>query len=143
MSIDEKISSLFKVVQKKKEEVALVEKEQNQSWLTNCSFKGFAQNHTNIQTASENTIFRLTTELLMFRNTAVEANELLGTKQEIKIDNYSVDEWLQDFKKRIAKIQLASKKAELKNLEDRLNAIVSPEQRRVMELEEITKSLGV
>lgn len=143
MSIDEKISSLFKVVQKKKEEVALVEKEQNQSWLTNCSFKGFAQNHTNIQTATENTIFRLTTELLMFRNTAVEANELLCTKQEIKIDNYSVDEWLQDFKKRIAKIQLASKKAELKNLEDRLNSIVSPEQRRAMELEEITKSLGV
>lgn len=143
MSIDDKILELHKVVKQKKHELELSEKAQKQTWVTNCSFKLLSANSTNITTASEGQIVRMTTELLTVKNNLEDANKLLGTNQELKIDGYTFDEWLQDFKKRIATIQFNSKKAELNLLESRLDAIVSPEQRRLMELEEITKSLGV
>ena len=55
--------------------------------------------------------------------------------------SYLVSDWIQDMKTRAAKIQLISEKNELAELESRLQAIVSPEQRRLMELEAIAKSL--
>lgn len=65
----------------------------------------------------------------------------MGLKTEFKHDGYTIDQWIDDFKKRIVIIHLAAKKDELKKLEERLSAIVSPEQRRQMELEAIMKGL--
>lgn len=140
-TIDEKINSLFKIVNQKKEEVKADEKKQKNSWQTNCSFKLYSTTPINIQTSNEISIVQALTELLTFSNNVDAANEILGLKTEFKHDGYTVEQWVDDFKKRIIIIHLAVKKDELKKLEERLSAIVSPEQRRQMELEAIMKGL--
>ncbi len=141
-NIDKKIEELFAVVKAQKIEVEKAEKESKRSWNTNCSFKLYGNTPVNLQTASEDNVFKSLTELLTFKNTAEEALEILGLKKEIKHDGYSFNEWVEDFQKRIATIQLKAKKEKLKTLEDRLTSIVSPEQKRQMELEAIMKDLG-
>jgi hypothetical protein len=55
---------------------------------------------------------------------------------------YLISDWIDDFKKRIATIQLKEKKEKLKSLEVRLHAIISPEKKRQMELDAIMKDLA-
>jgi hypothetical protein len=54
---------------------------------------------------------------------------------------FSLADWLEDLKSRIGKIQIGAKKKKLETLEARLNAIVSPELRRKLELESIMAEL--
>lgn len=141
-TIDKKIDELFAVVKKQKAEVEKVEKASKRSWNTNCSFKLYASSPLNIQTAQEDTIVKALAELISFEEKFDKANEILGLSKEFKHDGYSVEDWTEDFKKRIATIQLKAKKEKLKDLESRLNGIVSPEQRRQMELDAITNALS-
>lgn len=141
-AIDKKIEELFSVVKAQKVEVEKAEKESKRSWNTNGSFKLYAATPVNLMTATEEMVFKALTELLTFKNSSEEALEILGLKKEIKHDGYTVGDWIEDFQKRIATIQLKAKKEKLKTLEDRLTSIVSPEQKRQMELEAIMKDLG-
>lgn len=141
-SIDKKIEELFAVVKAQKAEVEKAEKESKRSWNTNGSFKLFGSTPINLSTSSEDAIFKALTELLSFKNHAEEANQILGLNKEIKHDGYTVKEWIEDFQKRISTIQLKAKKDKLKVVEERLSSIVSPEQKRQMELEAIMKDLG-
>lgn len=139
--IDKKIEELFAVVKAQKIEVQKAEKEAKRNWNTNGSFKLYSAIPVNLQTATEDMIFKSLTELLSFKGNAEEALEILGLKKEIKHDGYSIDDWIEDFQKRIATIQLKAKKEKFKTLEDRLISIVSPEQKRQMELEAIMKEI--
>ena len=56
-------------------------------------------------------------------------------------NGFSVNDWIDDIKTRINKVQIASKKVKLEHLESRLNAIISPELRAEMELEAISAEL--
>lgn len=141
-TIDKKIEDLLDIVRLQKSEVERVEKSSKRSWNTHCSFKLLQASVLNIQTANEDAIVRALTELLFFKNNFKEANQILGLNKTIKHDGYSVEEWIEDFQKRIATLQLKNKKDRLKILEERLNSIVSPEQRRQMELEAIMKDLS-
>lgn len=141
-SIDKKIEELFSIVKAQKVEVEKAEKESKRNWNTNASFKLWGTSPITLQTASEDLIVKALTELLTFKNTSEEALEILGLKKEIKHDGYTINEWIEDFQKRISTIHLKAKKEKLKTLEDRLTSIVSPEQKRQMELESIMKELG-
>lgn len=141
-SIDKKIEELFSIVKAQKLEVEKAEKESKRNWNTNASFKLWGTSPITLQTANEDLILKALTELLTLKNTSEEALEILGLKKEIKHDGYTVNEWIEDFQKRIATIHLKAKKEKLKTLEDRLTSIVSPEQKRQMELESIMKELG-
>ena len=55
---------------------------------------------------------------------------------------YSTEKWKVDIQARIDKIQIEKKKRDLEILEKRLDAILSPELKAEMELEEITKALS-
>lgn len=140
--IDKKIEELFVVVKAQKVEVEKAEKESKRNWNTNGSFKLYSASPINLQTSTEDMIFKALTELLSFKGNAEEALEILGLKKEIKHDGYSIGDWIEDFQKRIATIQLKAKKEKFKTLEDRLISIVSPEQKRQMELEAIIKEMG-
>lgn len=144
MSIDDKISQLFEVVQRQKADVETAEKESKQSWKTNCSFQmdGVAA-PINIQTANEASVKKVAMTILQHRDYARQVESLLDLPFDGKVNGFSHNDWLADCKKRITVMGLRAKKAQLEELETRLNAIISPEQRRQMELEAITKSLGV
>lgn len=146
---DTQIAALFKVVQKQQEEVAAAEKASKQSWKTNCTIHfglvaGWANPQPiNIQTANQDVIRYIVTQLLQIREYSDRANEILGLEKSGKYDGFEIEDWLTDCKKRITVLGLQAKKSNLASLEKRLDAIVSPEQRRAMELKAIAESLGV
>ncbi len=141
--IDSKITELFAVLTKQKEEVSEAVKTSKHKWKTNCSFPSVFGNTQpiNIQTQTEPALVELLSDLLIHREFSRKAAEALGVDHKDTWGGASIDDWIDDFKTRIAKIQLAAKQVKLTQLEQRLDAIISPEQRRALELEEITKSL--
>jgi hypothetical protein len=153
--IDDQINKLFDVVRKQREEVEAAEKEAKQSWKTKCTVAmPFSRdesngnrdqtpvNTVNIQTANEEKIKNLVMALLKHRDYAAEAEQVLGLTQTNLYDGSPYDDWIVDCKKRITVLSIKAKKDLLAKAELRLNAIVSPEQKRAMELAEITKSLA-
>lgn len=143
-TIDTKITELFGVLSKKKEEVAEAEKTSKQKWKTNCAFPSVFGNTQpiNIQSQSESALIELLADLLIHQEYQRKATIMLGSNTaQIQWGGFPIEDWIEDFKTRVAKIQLQDKKKELAQLEKRLDAIVSPEQRRLMELEAITKQL--
>ena len=70
-------------------------------------------------------------------------NVLLGVEgtPEFTWSSFTVQQWLDDIKARINKVQIATKKKALEHLETRLNAVISPELRAEMELEAISAEL--
>lgn len=138
---DKQVMDLYDIVQNKKKEIAKAEKP---NWLTNCSF-GFGQDsnvRVNIQTVADpNKMVELLAFLYVQRNAFEEAAKDLGVKATFKWFGFSVEDWKQDFQTRLNKILISKKKQELEVLESRLNSLISPELKRKLELEEITKQL--
>lgn len=142
--IDNKIKELFGVLSAQKAKVEEVETESKRKWVTNCSFPSVFGNTQpiNIQTQTEPALVELLSDLLIHVEFNKRAAELIGSNIDTTYwGGYPLVSWVADFKTRIAKIQVAARKQELMQLEKRLDAIVSPEERRAMELEAIVKSL--
>lgn len=143
--IDSKINELFSVVRKQKAEVEAAEKESKQSWKTNCSIVmpfGASETPVNLQTASQGRIKSIVMGLLNHKEYAQEAEIILGLEKSSDYNGFSYDDWIDDCKKRIAVLNIRAKKEKLATLEKRLNDIVSPEQKREMELEAIMKEMS-
>lgn len=140
---DNKIVELIGVVKKQQAEVADAEKETKRGWKTNCSLNivGFSQ-PLNLTVASLENILKAYGMLLTVTSNVAEAAKIIGVPAPTTYDGYPIDDWADDFKKRVAMIQIKEKKIKLNAVEERLNSIVSPEVRRQMELELIMKELG-
>lgn len=136
------IDELFAVVQQKREEISKAEKP---NWITNGSFK-YSKNATesfNLQTITDVNVFINALAFLIDREKSFnEASTRLSVKGEFDWFGYSLEDWTTDFKTRVTKIQITTKKKELEAIEKSLNRLVSPERRRIMELEEITQGLS-
>lgn len=142
---DKQIKELWDVVLAKKQDIQVAEKP---SWETNCVFSfqrgGNINTGFNIQTETDVvTLLQAVSFLyqqLEYWDTAREILDLPLIK--FHWNNYSVDEWVKDIKTRVNKLKITEKKKELNTLESRLNAIISPELRAQLELDEIKKILG-
>ena len=139
-TIDQKIQELFNVVQSRrsaleKEGMALKGK-----WETTCSYP---MNGTfiNLQTADKNTIRQVAIHIKIQSFFGAQVDKELGIDESSLVNGFTVDAWFSDCKKRMAAINSREKKRELDDLEARLDKIVSPEQRREMELAAIAASL--
>lgn len=141
-NIDQKIADLFQVLNEQKKEVELTEQTSKRSWVTNCSFKHKGE-IINLQTASVPALTQMLADLLIQEDYVKKASAILEVETQNQYSGFTFAQWKEDCIKRIAIIRIKDKKQKLAELEKRLSAIVSPEQRRQMELEEITKSLGV
>lgn len=144
-TIDQKINELFEVVKKQKAEVEAAEKESKQSWKTNCSIVlpfGRDENPINLQTATQEKVKNIVIGLLKHKEYSAEAEQVLGLEPTTQYNGFSYEDWLADCKKRISVLNIRTKKDKLAVLEKRLNDIVSPEQKRQMELDSIMKDLG-
>jgi len=139
---DEIIQELFEVVKQKKSEIAKAEKPK---WETNCSFSYQEGNsdRMNIQTISDvNTLLRILGHLLLQNNGFIQAVDLTGATAKFKYQGFTLAEWQSDIQTRINKIEISKKKAELDDLEKRLDKLVSPEVREAMELADIQNILS-
>lgn len=139
---DEQVKALFDIVQKKKAEVAKAEKP---SWETNCVFHPDPNSSAslNIQALTKaKDLVGILAFLLEKQSAFDEANKQLGTNVKFDWGGFTVEQWRSDLKTRIDKIDITTKRKELEALEVRLNALVSPEMRHQMELDEIAALLG-
>lgn len=140
---DKQIADLFSLVQKKKEEINSAERP---SWKTNGSF-GYSDrsgdtNRVAIFVCSDpDQLTKILAFLISQKEHYGKAAAITGVKTKFSWCGYSYQDWEYDIKTRVSNLSLSSKKKELAVLEERLNAIVSPEVRRRMELEAISKLL--
>lgn len=142
-TIDDQIRALFDKLNVRKAKVAELEAQIAKGWATNLSYRMAGSNTAvNINTiATVEGAVDLIADLVLVRKAREEAAELLGTKAATKFQGYTFDAWVEDCKKRLAAIEIRSEKKELDDLETRLNTVLSPEERRRIEVEQLLKAI--
>lgn len=143
INTDKLTLNLIQEVKKQKEEIAKAERP---NWVTNCSFSYTERPNDAINIHVEANIRNLICIAAFLRErerSYKEASEILGIDAPtFTWCGFNVNDWIEDLKTRINKIQIASKRKKLEALESRLNSIISPELRAKMELEEIASELS-
>lgn len=138
---DKLVQELWDKVQQKKAEITKAERP---SWKTNCSF-GFTEDtaqRINLQvTANVKDLVKILAFLIDRKQSFDLASSTLGVKVKFEWLGYSFEDWKSDLMTRATKIEISKKKSELETLESRLNALISPELKRQLELEAIKKEL--
>lgn len=139
---DEIIRKLSEKIKEKKKVLDSIE---NPSYKTNLSF-GYdptSSARINLHTINNlQTIVEITSFLLDKSKGFEEASKLLDIPVvEFKWQGYSLNDWINDLKARASKITVEFKRKEFKILEEKLDGLISTEQRRLLELEAIEKSL--
>ena len=141
---DQKTLDLIKQVKDRKAEISRTERYHP---VTNCTFsyiEGSASGVINLNVESNiKTLISIAAFLKEREKSYKETAELLGVEgtPEFTWSSFTVQQWLDDIKARINKVQIATKKKALEHLETRLNAVISPELRAEMELEAISAEL--
>ena len=139
---DEKVLQLFERLQAKKAEVANAERPQ---YITGGQFRYSETMGNSVDIISVRDERKLV-EILTFLKE--RSQKYAESAQELNVDavftwlDFTVEEWTTDLKTRVSILQLAKRKAELKKLEERVDAIVSPELKRKMELDALEKLLN-
>jgi hypothetical protein len=142
-NIDARVLELFNKVKEKQKKIAANERV---SYETNCSF-GYSQT-----TVNDRVNLQVTTDLnylvdaYIFLQSKVnvwkDACDALGVKVSLKWLGYAPGDWIKDIKTRIGQLQLNNERKELKVMEERLDKLITMEQRREMELAAIEKELN-
>lgn len=149
---DKIVLELLQKVEEKKKQIGNAERP---SWKTHCSFKFNPEVNTayNIQVIADiKMLIAMYGHILSEYNKYYDAIKALN-KSDKSLDftgnpfkfsylGYSFNEWEHDIKTRISSLSIKTKRDELAKLEERVNSLVSPEQRRQIELEQLIKEIG-
>lgn len=143
-STDEAVMALLQKVAEKKAEI--LKATQKPQWKTNCTI-GFDPETTagrvNIMTVRDiNKLLDIECFLLQRNDYQKKAAAQLGVEPNYEYMGYSIADWEADLKFRADQLGIEQKKRELDELDKRVNSLVSPDQRREMELEALQKVLG-
>lgn len=141
---DEQTLNLFKVVQAKKDEIKQAEKKPD--WKTNCAFRYNKDSSAaiNLQVCADvEELVHILAFLCDRKKGFDEAQKILGTEIAFRWMGFTFEAWATDVKTRVAKVLIADKKKALEILESRLDKVLSPELKAQLELEAISKELGI
>lgn len=138
--LDEKALALLNEVTAKKDEIHKLNNKVN--YITNLTFY-YPIDGKQINLNTVLNVNKLI-ELFAFIKNNIETKEnsakMLGVVDyDSKFENYTLSEWLEDFKTKINIIKLKQLKEDLKIKEDKLNSIISEEKRKELEFESIFK----
>jgi hypothetical protein len=140
---DETTLKLIEEVKRRRLEISKAERS---TWLTNSSFAYVegSSNTVNIKVVAD--LKQLISIAAFLKgqeaNYKAAATELgVESPPVFTWGGFSLSDWMEDLKTRIAKIQLESKRQKLAALEARLDAVISPELKREMELAKIAEEL--
>lgn len=143
-STDEAVMELLVTVQRKKEEVKKAKKAPQ--WKTNLSIgrdSTTTHGRVNIQTRTDpNEIIDWYIFLSQKEEFGAKAAEELGLPADLTWLGYPIADWKDDLKARALQLSIEAKKREIDELDARVNKLVSPEQRRDMELEALQRLLA-
>jgi len=141
--IDERIQKLFNVIEKKRGEIESIK---NEAYDTNASFSftgDKATNQINLNTVNDVGVLVKMLGFLINQNAAYsEAAKTLGADTKFDWQGYSFKEWEHDIKLRANRVLIKKKKDELTKMESQLDALVSPEMKRELELAAIEAQLS-
>lgn len=141
---DDKVMQLLRIAKEKKDRIATVEKV---SWKTNCSFS-FNENDSlnskiNLHAVSDvNVLVKALAHILQQQDYYTQATTKLGVDAQFKYLGFNVGDWQADIENRINRIKILKEKEELQTIETRLNALISPEKRAELELEQLENALN-
>lgn len=141
-NIDEQIRGLFNKLNARKAKVNELKATIAKGWITNGGFRLLGSTSTtNIQTAPIEVIVEVATQLELLSTATASAATKLGLEPNTKIQGATVANWYSDLNKRVATINLRDEEAEIARLEGRLNQVLSPEERRRIEVELLLKEV--
>lgn len=134
-TMDEQVKLLFASLQAKKAEIAAADRPQ---YITGGSFR-YSESVGNtidiVSARDERKLAEIAGFLEERQHFYAIGAEKLGVKADFTWLGFTVEEWLKDLKTRVTILQIAKRRAELIALETRVNAVVTPELRRQMEME--------
>jgi hypothetical protein len=140
---DQAVLDLLKKVAAKREEIKKAKT--RPSWKTNCTFMkdpSTPQSVTNIQTVRDiRKLIEIQAFLMNQETTMNQAASELGVEFDGNWQGFSMDDWKEDLKTRAEQLQIDKNEKELEELDARVNKLVSPEQRREMELKTLMEIL--
>jgi len=138
--IDQAVMKLLEKIKEKESKLNLPKK--RTQWKTNCTLKHEEHKTTNIQTIRDfSVLIDICAALLLVKKNTKEASETLGLVFKNDYLGYPIDDWIYDLKTRVNMLKLEEEKKEIKRLNDRINNLVSEDQRRELELKEIENIL--
>jgi hypothetical protein len=145
INVDQKTLDLIAEVNKRKKEIA---KANRPNYITNCAFnfiEGKFDGAINLHVeTSIDKLIKIASYIIAKEKGYKEAAFMFGLEKYIgnfTYNGYKCEDWIHDIKARIDKIMINEKQKSLDKLEERLNAIISPELKRQMELEAIANEL--
>ena len=141
---DQTTLDLIEKINDLKAEIAAAQKP---NWKTNRTFSYFECGSPNVINLAVETDIRVLVSIAAFLVEKEASYCRVALRFNIEAPpfmwlGFSVEDWVDDIKTRIAKIQISSRQKKFEMLEERLNKIISPELRAKMELEAISKELS-
>jgi len=138
-SLDEKVNKLFEIVKVKKEQIKKLDRP---SFKTNLSLKTFEDGTVNLHAQNRYSLVRYFSYLQREQSSFQQANLLLGTNEIFTNNGFTFDEWTHDFKILVEKVLINDLKKDLADKEKKLNSLLSEDQRRQIQIEELEKDLA-
>lgn len=142
--IDQAVLALLVKVDSKRKEIEKAKTKP--SWKTSCSFGRNPDNaaeRVNIQTIKDiNRLADIYAFLMLQHDYSNLAADQLRIPRSGMWQNYPIEDWKADIKSRVASLSIEQKQRELDELDNRVNQLVTPEQRRVMELKALQEILS-
>lgn len=138
---DKRIKDLLSQVESQQKDLG---KKPRSTWNTNAVFKFLGGEYFNLNaTANTERMVAALAFLLGQDDCKKEATKRLGMEAPIYTwGGYTIKEWEEDFKTRIASIAYDAKKKKLDATKSKLKSLVSEEARTDMALDDIEKMLG-
>lgn len=146
---DEAVMALLVTVQEKKAEIKKLKKKPQ--WKTNCSIvwnvdptrtTDKSHDRVNIQVVRDPSMLMELYAFLLQREDYLEGAAMaLKLPQDLTYMAYPTADWKADLQTRAAQLSVEQKEKDLAALDERVNKLVSRDQRRAMELKALQKIL--
>ncbi len=137
-SIDIKIKKLFEIIQEKKAKLAKLERP---TYNTSCSFSRYNENPCNLHVQPIESLVEILGWLTVKNEAFQTACKELNLDLKFEHLGKSYDNWKEDISTIINIKNITKEKRDLQEKENKLNQLISPEERRRLEVEALEKEL--
>lgn len=134
--LDDRIKLLFEKVQQATDNIEESKKRIKKEWLTKAVFEINGRSF-NLKFAERYDLILRLSEIVTLKTAFDKTLEILNTKDSFKLNGYVFEDVVEDFKKRLADIEMKDKEIELAFLTKQLNAIAPEDVKRERMLKEL------
>jgi len=134
--LNDRIKLLFEKVQQATDNIEESKKRIKKEWLTKAVFEINGRSF-NLKFAERYDLILRLSEIVALKTAFDKTLEILNTKDSFKLNGYVFEDVVEDFKKRLADIEMKDKEIELAFLTKQLNAIAPEDVKRERMLKEL------